>query len=293
MSTVPPGYQYPPNYAPPGGVVTEDAQPKTKKIDYIVVYGHSNLLYWWPVWVVSFILAGATYMGGQQMAVVPAGASLHQVPIEGQDREALVAPPGTHFSLAHEEGTPNDPGLTVSGNNSLGVVFVATLVLVALASTILFRGLVSVIAIVLMITATVTLALLDLWNPILAFVGGLDIRMNAAGYLAVGIPLFLAWLAVVFVYDRQVYMVFDSGQIRYVLDVGDSEVVMPAEGAVVEKKRNDVFRHILLGFGTGDLLIRTGGGNGPSIQLENVVNISRKLVVVNQMLKEKTVTVEA
>lgn len=260
----------------PGGVQMEDPnKPKTVKIDQITIYGHSNLLYWWPVWLISFVLAVVTYMDGHRMLIVP------------QQAAAQAAADGT---AVVEAGTT---ALTVSGNNSLGVIFVATLVLVALTSTILFRGLVSVIVVVLLITATVTLALLNLWNPILAFVGGLDIRMNAAGYLAVAIPLFLAWVAVVFVYDKQVYMVFDSGQIRYVLDVGDSEVVMPADGAVVEKKRNDVFRHILLGFGTGDLVIRTGGGNGPAILLENVVNISRKLVVVNQMLKEKAVTVEA
>ena len=294
MSTAP-GYYAAPDSLP-GGVQTEDAnKPKTVKIEQITIYGHSNLLYWWPVWLVSFILGVVTYMDGHKMAVVPAGTVVERgqtVPGVGGPRDILVAPEGGTFSLVQEEGGPRTPGLTVSSNNSLGVVFVATLVLVALTSTILFRGLVSLVVVVLLITATVTLALFDLWNPILAYIGGLDIRMNAAGYLAIAIPLFLAWLAVVFVYDKQVYMVFDSGQIRYVLDVGDSEVVMPADGAVVEKKRNDVFRHVLLGFGTGDLLIRTGGGNGPAILLENVVNISRKLVIVNQMLKEKSVTVE-
>jgi len=287
---------YPPAQAPPAGTHTIDEnKPKTQKIDYIVVYGHSNLLYWWPVWLVSFILAGVTYFDGHRMAVTPPGTVVErdtEVPGIPGRHDVLVAPEGKSFQMAHE-GETAKPGLTVSGNNSLGVVFVATLVVVALASTILLRGLVSVIAVVLMITAVIALAFLNLWNPILAFVGGLDIRMNAAGYLAVGIPLLLAWLFVVFVYDRQVYMVFDSGQIRYVLDVGDSEVVIPAEGASVEKKRNDVFRHWLLGFGTGDLVIRFGGSGGRSLELENVVGVSRKLVVVNQMLREKAVTVEA
>ena len=122
--------------------------------------------------------------------------------------------------------------------------------------------------------------------------GGLDIRINAAGYLTLAVPLFLAWLAVVTLYDRQQYVVFDQGQIRYVREVGDSEIVIQSEGAVVEKKRNDVFRHWLLGFGSGDLVIRTEGQNGQSIELENVLNISRKLVIINQMIKEKAITVD-
>jgi len=183
--------------------------------------------------------------------------------------------------------------MTVSSNNNLGVIFVATIVLVALTSTILLRGLVSLVAVVLLITLTVTFALFGWWNDILAYLGGLDIRMNAAGYLAVGIPLFLAWLVVVLLYDRQIYMVFDQGQIRYVREVGDSEVVMQSEGAIVEKKRNDVFRHWLLGFGTGDLMVRTGGPNGPTIELENVINIGRKLTIINKMVKEKAITIES
>src|SRR5205085_12052048 len=135
------------------------------------------------------------------------------------------------------------PGMTVSSNNSLGVLFVATLLVVALASTILLRGLVSMIALLVMIAAVVIFALLGWWNDILLFLGGLDIRMNAAGYLAVAVPLFLAWLAVVCLYDRAVYVLVTPGQIRYVLEVGDSEMAVQTEGAIVEKKRNDVFRH--------------------------------------------------
>jgi hypothetical protein len=300
-ATPPPAGAVPENVpaTPPGAVPVYEVPPpgaRKKKIDYLVVYGHSNLLYWWPVWLVSFILAGVTYLEGHQMAVVPHGTVVeHNAAIAGLagPRDALVAPEGQSFRLAPEEGKRPTAGMTVSSNNNLGVIFVATLVLVALSSTILFRGLVSLVVVIVLIALTVTFALFGWWNDILAYLGGLDIRMNAAGYLAVAIPLFLAWLAVVLLYDRQIYMVFDQGQIRYVREVGDSEVVMQSEGAIVEKKRNDVFRHWLLGFGTGDLMVRTGGPGGPTIELENVIGIGRKLTVINQMVKEKAVTVES
>jgi hypothetical protein len=240
----------------------------------------------------SFVLAGVTYFEGGQMAVVPRGTEVrHDVPIEGGPRDVLIAPSGEHF-VAQEEGQPTLPGMTVSRNNNLGVLFVATLLIVALASTILLRGLVSLVAIVTMIALVVTFSLFGWWNDILLFLGGLDIRMNAAGYLAVGLPLFLAWLFVIFIYDRQQYIAFDKGQIRYVLEVGDSEVVMQSEGAVVEKKRNDVFRHWLLGLGTGDIMIRVGGGHGQVIEMENVINVGPKLRVIDRMVREKAVTVD-
>ncbi len=298
MSTAPP----PAGPTPPAGrpavpvyqVPPPEDQHK-KRIDYLVVYGHSNLLYWWPVWLVSFVLAGITYAEGHQMAVVPEGTVVeHARTIEGVPgrHDVLVAPEGQGFALAREEGAARTPGMTVSGNNNLGVVFVATLLMVALASTILLRGLVSMIVLITLVAVVILFALLGWWTDILLFLGGLDIRMNAAGYLAVAIPLFLVWLAVVFAYDRATYIIFDQGQIRYVQEVGDAEVALQAEGAIVEKKRNDVFRHWLLGMGTGDLMIRMGGPNGPTIELENVLFINSKLGLIQRLVKEKAITVD-
>jgi hypothetical protein len=151
---------------------------------------------------------------------------------------------------------------------------------------------VSVVAVVAVVALAVAFAWFGWWGEILGFLGGLEIRLNAAGYLCIGVPLFLAWLAVVLVYDRQHYVIFGPGQIRYVLEVGDGEVVMPAEGAIVEKKRSDLFRHWVLGLGSGDLVIRSGGPGGPTIVLENVLHIRRKLAVIDKLLREKAVTVD-
>ena len=298
--------------APPGTVTSNPTEAQAddhRLVDKIVIYGHSNLMYWWPVWAVSFLLAALTYFDGYQMAVIPPNTeAVRGANVMGyaEPRDVLVAPAEETFNLAPVEtkdavGNPVDHGtkgraapasMTVSRSNTLGVVFAFTLFLVALVSTVTFRGLVSMIVIILMITAVVTLALLDLWDNVFAFLGGLDIRMNAAGYLFVGIPVFLAWVFVVFVYDRQRYMVFDENQIRYVLDVGDSAMVVPADGAVVEKKRDDVFRHWLFGFGTGDFVIRTGGPSGPAIEMENVTNVNRKLRIINDKLRHKPITME-
>lgn len=281
--------------APPSGSVTTDpGQPPARKIDYLIVYGHSNLLYWWPVWLVSFVLAGITYFEGDKMAVVPNKTALVQdVMVNGERRDALVAPAGvTLVTDDPGHGNPTLTEMTVSRNNNLGVVFVATLLVVAIASTILLRGLVSLVAVVIMVAVVVLFAVLGWWNVILWELGRLDIRMNAAGYMAIGVPLFLVWLVVVMVYDRAHYIVFDQGQIRYVQEVGDNEVAHQTEGAIVEKKRNDVFRHWMLGFGTGDLIIRFGGSTGPAIELENVLNINSKLGLIQKLVKEKAITIE-
>jgi hypothetical protein len=284
-----------------------------QKLEQITVYSHSNLMYWWPVWLVCFVLAAITYAEGNQMAVVPDGTvavSGARVTHPNQDfpgeRDVLVAPEGQHFSLSPvggeskagpgtdpttaENRQPASPSMTVSSSNSLGVIFAMTLMIVAIVSTLLLRGLVSLIAIILMITAVIALALFGLWDDIFAFFGGLDIRMNAAGYLFIGIPLFLIWAFIFFIQDRMHYMNFDEGQIRYVMEIGDSEVVQSSEGAMVEKRRNDVFRHWILGFGTGDLMVRLS--TGQEIELPNVVNANRKMSLINDFLRHRPIVID-
>ena len=240
-----------PAAAPPAVTVFNVLRPTTKpENDHIVVYGHSSLFYWWPVWLVCFVLAGVTYAEG--------------------DRSG---------------------GVTVSNTNAPGAIFVGVLLAVAVSSTVILRGMVSVVAGVALVATALAFAWFGWWGEIIGFLGGLEIRINAAGYLCVGTPLFLAWSAVIFVYDRMHYVTFGRGQIRYVLEVGDGEVVMPAEGAVVEKKRSDAFRHWVLGLGAGDLMIRSGGPNSPAIELKNVLHIGRKLAVIDKLLREKAVTV--
>ena len=238
--------------APPPAVALYNVIRTSPKheVDQIVVYGHSSLFYWWPVWLVSFVLAGLTYAEG--------------------DRSG---------------------GVTVSNDNAPGAVFVLTLVTVAISSTVIFRGMMSVILAISLVACVLAFAWFGWWGHILSFLGGLEIRINAAGYLCFGIPLLLAWLAVVCVYDRQHYIIFGRGQIRYVQEIGDSEMVMPAEGAIVEKRRSDVFRHWILGVGAGDLVIRSGGQHNPTIEMKNVLRIRWKLAVVDKLLREKTVTV--
>ena len=304
MSTVPDTTPATPAGAVPVYTVPAPGSSKTKLPDNLVVYGHSNLFYWWPVWAVGFVLALWTYVDGQQMAVVPSkSVVVHDATVSGFDepRTALVAPPGKGFALA--PGDADDPApngkqksapasMTIARSNSLGVVFALTLLLVAVVSTLTFRGLVSIIVVAVIVAVVFALALLNWWDEIFRFFGGLDIRMNAAGYLFISVPLFIVWCLSTFVYDRQQYVVFDEGQIRFVREVGESELVMPAGGAIVEKKRDDVFRHWLIGLGSGDLQIRVGGAHGQTIELDNVLFFGSKRKLINDFLQRREVVSE-
>ena len=89
--------------------------------------------------------------------------------------------------------------------------------------------------------------------------------------------MFVAWLLTVTVFDKQVYMVFTPGQLRVCLEIGGGETAYDTMGMVVQKQRDDIFRHWVLGLGSGDLIVRTSGANHHEFVLSNVLFIGTKL----------------
>jgi hypothetical protein len=73
------------------------------------------------------------------------------------------------------------------------------------------------------------------------------------------------------------------------LAVGASETAYEALGMVVHKRRDDLFRHWILGFGSGDLIVRTGGANPQTFELPNVLFVGHKLQMAQQLLQEREV----
>jgi hypothetical protein len=71
--------------------------------------------------------------------------------------------------------------------------------------------------------------------------------------------------------------------------IGDGETVFDTRGLIVEKLRDDVFRHWLLGFGSGDLVVRTSGSNSVQFEMPNIFGVGRKLTRIHTMLQEREV----
>ena len=109
------------------------------------------------------------------------------------------------------------------------VLYWTAVVLISVVGTLASDNLVDNFGVPLVVTTAafsfalaVTFAWFGWWGDILRLLGGMEIRINAAGYLCIGVPLFVAWLAVVLVYDRQHYVIFGLGQIRYVVEIGST-----------------------------------------------------------------------
>ena len=177
----------------------------------------------------------------------------------------------------------------MTASNDLGIVWALTLCLVIVHSQVSLRGLWWLGVILVVIFTTIVLALLGLWDPILRAIRVIDIHLTGFSYLSISLFLFVVWLITFLFFDRLVYAVFSRGQLRVRMAISQGEKVYDTRGMVVERHRDDLFRHWLLGFGSGDLTVRTGGPHSQQLDLPNVLGIGRKLNLIQTMLQEREV----
>ena len=84
-------------------------------------------------------------------------------------------------------------------------------------------------------------------------------------------------------------MVFSPGQLLVHQEIGSGEVAYDTVGMVVAKRRSDLFRHWLLGLGSGDLLVTTAGANSQDFEMHNILFVGSKLQLIQQMLQTREV----
>jgi hypothetical protein len=253
------------------------------------VVSHTGLLYWWPVWLTGFVLAGLTYLDGGHLAIVPEGTKVTKV----DDRTyTLTVPnrPGPSLEQAAEATGRGEAGFPVraSWNRDYGMVYVVVLLLVIAGSTIPLRGLWSVVAFMSALLLTGVLAYYDVWGVILEALGGLHVEISLAGYLLPSLVLLVLWLATVFGFDQLRYVRFTAGQFTVHQAVGDAREVYNTERVTIRKRRSDMFRHWILGFGAGDLVI-TVPNQGKEIVLSDVLFADRRVQQIADLMRVRPV----
>jgi len=272
----------------------------------IKIVSHSNLFYWWPVWAIGFIVAILTTLGSHRLAVVPKDtrAFRHaQVTVkEGDksvtysDNDALVTPRSGDLPPFGKPDQPaDDPHFHIATEKSYGVLFMIVLLLVIVITNVPMRGLWSVVAIVTIVALAIIFSLAEYngrswWDHILEWMGRLHIYMNAAGYWVFSLALFAIWLVTFVFFDPQVYMVFNPKQLRVRQEIGGGEAAYDTTGMVIQKQRNDLFRHWVLGLGSGDLIVNTSGSTAHHFDMPNVLFVGYKLRQIEDMLREVQVT---
>lgn len=283
----------------PGKLPPHQPDSGTKASDRIVVYAHSNLFYWWPIWCLGFLFAGITYAQDWRLAIVPA----HSIAVEHrivavddkgvpEPRSVLILPKGAaplkRWDEEHQKQMVVHPVIYMSPTKSMGAIFVIVLLIVITITSVTFRGLWTVFILVSLIMLTIILAAAGWWEIIFEKLGHLSIHINLGGYLLIAAILFAVWLNNFLFLDRQTYMIFTPGQVRVRVEIGGEETVYDTTGMAVMKQRADLFRHWILGFGSGDLVIKPVGLTNP-IEFDNVLRVGSVVTKIETMIKEKVV----
>jgi hypothetical protein len=258
----------------------------------IVIISHSTIFYWWPVWLVGFLIAAFTYLSGHVMALVPPGTVAEgSRTVAGHDgpHDVLVLPPGKRLPMDRATETPLQPRLRMAVSNSPGVIFAVTLCLVIVITNVHMRGLWSVVVILAIAFAAVVFAVMGWWDVILNTFGLIDIHINALGYVSISLFLLAIWALTFLLHDRRMATIFSRGQVRVRAAIGGGETTYDTLGMRVEKHTDDLFRHWLLGLGSGDLTVKTSGTNAAQFEIPNVIFINHKLALIRRMLQEREV----
>jgi hypothetical protein len=220
------------------------------------VYQHSNLLYWWVVWVYGLLCAAITYAGGIRVKELAAS---------------------------------DDKAILFHKSPWLGISFVALILFVVVFTNVRARG---VYSFVLLLVAGGLI-----WGA--SHVPGVDTAMNWAGllrihlnlafYLTFSLALMLIWLFVIIFIDRFTWWRFSPGQVIEEHKVGQATGhAYNTEGMIIRRLPDDLFRHRLLGFGTGDFSVKPT--HGESFEIHNVPGANRIQRSLERMIATRSVS---
>jgi len=266
----------------------------------IKLVSHSPIFYWWPIWLLGYVMALLTLMENHRLAILPPNTKVEVTKWADDARrvptEYKLEVPGTSRQLERaltnaETGEPTFKA-RVSERAWMGPLYCVVLILTILITNVPLRGLWSFLVILLMVMLALVISLVPGgWEDLLGAFGNLHIYINMAGYLFIATTVLILWVVSVFIFDQRTYMVVTPGQIRVCEHIGASIRNFDTTGLSFEKQRDDMFRHWILGFFSGDLIVRTSGAEKEEIRFPNVLWIGWRLEQVQEILRERATVV--
>jgi hypothetical protein len=251
------------------------------------IYSHSSLFYWWPVWAVGFLMAILTWADGHVMVVVPNDTKTEadrDIPGSGV-RDVLIAPPSKKIPLDKDGKLVTRH---MASSPKLGAIYATVLLVIIVVSNIPLRGLWSIIIILGVVLLVLICSLWGIWDDIVRIIAFLDIRINEGGYFFISTALFIIWAVTVFIFDHRTYVIVSSGQVRVCLAIGAGETVYDTTGMTFTKRQDDLFRHWIIGLGSGDMIIHRSNTT-QEIDMPNVLFVGSKIKEIERLIKEREV----
>jgi hypothetical protein len=244
-----------------GGAASPSGTPEIR------IYGHSPIIYWWPIWAYGFVCAALTYFQG-----VP-----------------LTLPDSPKPIMVHPSAW-------------VGLSFTLLLLLVIVATSVRARGINALLLLALLAGAGVATYLVMNTPGLWVTPPNLLLHMNLAFYLMISSVLFLVWFVIVFIVDRLSYLRVRGTQVERVQLFGSALGRAPESWSVLHIRlasySDDLIAHKILalgflGLGTSDIDAKLSifGGGHEQFRVENVWKASTPLKAVQSAMGQKATVV--
>jgi hypothetical protein len=231
-------------------ISTLPARDVSAETSEVIIYGHSRLVYWWPVWVIGYVMALLTW--------------LNPAPVRVGDAEVLL-----------------------SSRTTLGVTYALVVLVTILITSTSTRGLASTVIVLCVAFLALLFAYLDWWPHILRWFGEKAVFMNMGFYLFFSTGLLVIWLLVVGLFDHLSFWRVRAGQVTNEYVLGAVESSYDTDNMVFTKQQADLFRNWILGFGSGDLQMQTMCGRGVVATVSNVLFLNARMAEIQRLIATK------
>ncbi len=149
------------------------------------------------------------------------------------------------------------------------------------------RGVFSAVVVISLAFLALLFAYLNWWGVILNWLGSYSIYMNLGFYLFFSSALFVIWFVTVVIVDHMSYWRFRPGMVTHEFVLGAVDQSYDTGTMVLSKRQDDLFRHWILGLGSGDLRMKTMGGQGLEAKVSNVLFLAGKMTAIQRLIATK------
>jgi hypothetical protein len=216
----------------------------------VIVYGHSALFYWWPLWVAGYIMALLTW-------------------------------------LHHDQAVIGNQPEWFNASRNLGVIYTLLFLLLIVITSTNVRGMKAALIIVTLSFVALLFAYLGWWEEVLRLLGHEHLYMNLGFYLFSSTVLCVVWLVTVFFIDHLSFWRFRPGQISHERLGGIVDKSYDTDNMILLKRQDELFRHWIIGLGSGDLHMQTMGGRGVEMNVANVLFVIGKISKIQRLIATK------
>ena len=97
----------------------------------------------------------------------------------------------------------------------------------------------------------------------------------------------MVWLVTFVVIDHLSFWRFRPGQVTHEYLGGVVDKSYDTDNMIFSKRQDDLFRHWIIGLGSGDLHMQTMGGRGMDMNVGNVLFVGAKMFKIQRLIATK------